>query len=177
MIPHTLNLPCTAPRVLIVAMILNNDLAIFFFVFFCGAAAQFGPRPAHFWGLCITRRHAHPVGLLRTSDQLPTQYTTKTKDIHLCPQPDSNPRSPQSSGFRPTPWTAQPPAPVLLIMFDRCLNAFINSLLTNVTLSSIGGLLIATEGRDKLIYWRRPFYHFIFHKSIDLREVREQRSM
>ena len=40
---------------------------------------------------------------------LPTRYKTNTKDEHLCPQRDSNPRPQQSSGFRPTFQIARPP--------------------------------------------------------------------
>ena len=48
------------------------------------------------------------VGLLWTSDQLVAetstwQHTTLTTDKHPCPRWDSNPRSQQASGRRPTP--------------------------------------------------------------------------
>jgi len=48
------------------------------------------------------------LGLLWTSDQSVSetstwQYTTLTTDKHPCPQWDSNPRSQQASGRRPTP--------------------------------------------------------------------------
>ena len=39
---------------------------------------------------------------------LPAQHTTNPKGEHLGPQRDSNPRSQQSSGFRPTPQTTRP---------------------------------------------------------------------
>jgi hypothetical protein len=50
----------------------------------------------------------HSVGLLWTSDQFGAetstwQHTTLTKDKHPWPQWDSNPRSQQSVGRRPTP--------------------------------------------------------------------------
>lgn len=40
--------------------------------------------------------------------QLPTQHTTKTRDEYQFPQRDSNTRSQQSSGRRPTPQTSRP---------------------------------------------------------------------
>jgi hypothetical protein len=48
------------------------------------------------------------VGLLWTSDQLVAktstwQHTTHTTDKHPCPRWNSNPRSQQASGRRPTP--------------------------------------------------------------------------
>jgi len=48
------------------------------------------------------------VGLLWASDQLVTdtstwQHKTLTTDKHPCPRWDSNPRSQQASGRRPTP--------------------------------------------------------------------------
>ena len=52
------------------------------------------------------------VGLLWTSDQLvaetsTSQHATLTTDKHPCPGWDSNPRSQQASGRRPTPQTAR----------------------------------------------------------------------
>ena len=65
------------------------------------------------WNLgTSTSRNLHhpsrPVGLLWTSDQLVAetstwQHTTLTTDKYLCPRWDSNPRSQQASGRRPTP--------------------------------------------------------------------------
>ena len=61
-----------------------------------------------------THTPTHPVGLLWTDVQrflhrlLPTQHTTNKTDKHRCPQRDSNRRSHQSSGFRPTPSTPWP---------------------------------------------------------------------
>ena len=37
--------------------------------------------------------------------------TQNTTDKHPCPRCDSNPRSQQASGRRPTPWTAWPLGP------------------------------------------------------------------
>ena len=59
--------------------------------------------------------HTRAVEFLCTSDQpvakrpLPTQHTTNTRDKQPCLQQDSNPLSLQSSGRKPTHWTAQPP--------------------------------------------------------------------
>jgi hypothetical protein len=52
----------------------------------------------------------HSVGLLWTSDQPGAetstwQHTTLTRDIHD-PQDDSNPQPQETSGRRPSPWTA-----------------------------------------------------------------------
>jgi hypothetical protein len=84
---------------------------------FCGAAAQYGPRPHHFWGFLITHDDAsQSVGPLRTSDQLVAetstwQHTTLTTDKHSWPWWDSNPRSQQESGRRAstvgTDWNLQ----------------------------------------------------------------------
>ena len=78
-------------------------------IFFIGAAAQRGPWPPHSWGFLITHNDAsQSVWLLWTSDQLVAetsawQHTTLTTDKHPCPRWDSNPRSQQASGRRPTP--------------------------------------------------------------------------
>ena len=76
-----------------------------------GAAAQRGPWPPYSWGSLITHNDApQSVGLLWTSDQFVAetstwQHTTLTTDKHPCPPNgwDSNPRSQQASGHRPTP--------------------------------------------------------------------------
>ena len=76
---------------------------------FCGAAAQRGPWPPHFWGFLITHSDApQSVGLLWTSDQLVAetstlQHITLTTDKHPCLRWDSNPRSQLARGRRPTP--------------------------------------------------------------------------
>jgi hypothetical protein len=67
------------------------------------------PDPPLYWGFLITYRHT--VGLLWTSDQPVAEastYTgqtqhTNTRDKHPYPERDSNPRSQQPSGRRPTP--------------------------------------------------------------------------
>ena len=75
---------------------------------FCGAAAQRGPWPPHFWGFLITHNDAsQSVGLLWTRDQLVAEtstwhHITLTTDKHPCPRWDSNPRSQQASGRWPT---------------------------------------------------------------------------
>jgi hypothetical protein len=40
---------------------------------------------------------------------LPVQHTTNTREEHVLPQPDSNPRSQHSNCCRPMPYTARPP--------------------------------------------------------------------
>jgi hypothetical protein len=58
----------------------------------------------------ITHTHTHPVGPLSPSDKLIVEAatcTTGTGDEHSCRQWDSNPRSQESSGCRPTPYTAR----------------------------------------------------------------------
>ena len=84
-----------------------SNTIIFFFS--CGAATQCGSWPPHSWGFSITHNDApQSVGLLWTSDQLVAetctwQRTTLTTDKYPCPRWDSNPRSQQASGRRPTP--------------------------------------------------------------------------
>jgi len=59
----------------------------------------------------VSRLHSdtpHSVGFLWTSDRLITQnstwqHTTLTRDGHPCPRRDSNPKSQQANGRRPTP--------------------------------------------------------------------------
>jgi hypothetical protein len=60
----------------------------------------------------VSRSHTldtpHSVGLLWTSDQPDAetstlQHTTLTRDSHPCHRRDSNPKSQQQSGRRPTP--------------------------------------------------------------------------
>jgi hypothetical protein len=46
--------------------------------------------------------HTHTVGLFWTSDQPVAETQGNTRDKHLCPQRDSNPRPQQPSGRRPT---------------------------------------------------------------------------
>jgi hypothetical protein len=64
----------------------------------------------------VSRSHSdtpHPVGLLWTSDRPIAKTSTwlhpaLTRDRHPFPGLDSNPRSQQASGRRPTPETARP---------------------------------------------------------------------
>jgi IS4 transposase len=81
-------------------------------VFFCGATAQIGTRPPHFWGFTShTTRYTHThtrydsTGRVISSSQrpLPTQSTTNTRDEHPYPHWDLNPRHQHSCGCRPTP--------------------------------------------------------------------------
>ena len=82
--------------------------AVYMYIFFCGAATQRGSWPPHSWGFYITHNDApQSVGLLWTSDQLVAKtstwhHTTLTTDRHPCPRWDSNPRSQQANGRRPT---------------------------------------------------------------------------
>jgi len=77
--------------------------------FFCGAATQRGSWLPHSWGFYIAHNDAsQSVGLLWTSDQLVAetstwQHTTLTTDKQPYSGWDSNPRSQQASGRRPTP--------------------------------------------------------------------------
>jgi len=83
-----------------------RNLQIFFFRV---AATQRGSWPPHSWGSYITHNYApQSVGLLWTSNQLVAktstwQHITLTTDKRPCPRWDSNPRSQQASGRRPTP--------------------------------------------------------------------------
>ena len=85
------------------------SLYVFFFFFCCGAATQRRSWPPHSWGLYITHNDAaQSVALIWTTDQLVAetstwQNTTLTTDKYPCPRWDSNPRSQQASGSRPTP--------------------------------------------------------------------------
>ena len=59
------------------------------------------------------------VGLVWTSDHLIVetstwQHTTLTTDKHPCPGWDSNPQSQQSTGRRPTPYTARALGPAII---------------------------------------------------------------
>ena len=70
-----------------------------------------------FPGFLITHNDTpQSVGLLWTSDQSVAQtstwkHTTLTTDKHPCPRWDSNPRSQQTSGLRPTPQNSRPLRP------------------------------------------------------------------
>ena len=81
----------------------------YYFLFCCIAATQRGSWPLHSWGFCITHNDAtQSVVLLWASDQLIAetstwQHTTFTTDKHPWLRWDSNPRSQQASGRRPTP--------------------------------------------------------------------------
>jgi hypothetical protein len=81
--------------------------------FFYGSAAPVGP---DFYILEVSRSYSDTpqyVGLLWTSDRSDTetstwQHTTLTRGRHSCPRRDSNPKSQEANGRRPTPWTTQP---------------------------------------------------------------------
>ena len=76
-------------------------------------------QPPRVRGFLITNNDTpQSVGLLWTSDQSVAgistlQHTTLTTDKHPCPRWDSNPRSQQASGSRPTPQTARLLGPAL----------------------------------------------------------------
>jgi len=60
-----------------------------------------------------TQTHTQ-VGLVWTKDRsvaetYTRQHTTPTRNRHLFPWQDSNPKPQQASGLRPTTWTARPP--------------------------------------------------------------------
>jgi len=80
---------------------------IYFFFFCCGAATQRGSWPPHSWGFLDNTQRRTTVGRtpLDSSSQRPlpgnTQHSQQT-NIHA-PRWDSNPRSQQASGRRPTP--------------------------------------------------------------------------
>ena len=82
---------------------------IYIYIYFCSAATQRGSWSPHAWGFLITQKDAlQSVGFLWTSDQLVAetstwQHTTLTIEKHPCPWWDSNTRSQQASGRRPTP--------------------------------------------------------------------------
>ena len=124
-----------------VGYLASNFLDYFSSFFFpCGVAAQRGPWPPHFWGFLITHNDApQSVGLLWTSDQLVAktstwQHTTLTKD-NPCPRWDSNPRSQQASGRRPTPYTAQLLGPAYFSSVSRWILSM---------LSGVSGLIMST---------------------------------
>jgi hypothetical protein len=81
--------------------------------FFCGASARCWVMASPYGA---SRSHSdtpHSVGLLWNSDQSDPatstwQHTPSRTGKHSCSRPDSNPKSQQSSGRRPTPSTARP---------------------------------------------------------------------
>jgi hypothetical protein len=84
----------------------------FFVDFFCGAGTKRGSWPPHSRGFLDHTQRRTTVGRTpldewsaRRRDLYLTTHTLTT-DIHPCPPPprwDSNPRSQQASGLRPTP--------------------------------------------------------------------------
>jgi len=59
-----------------------------------------------------TTTDIHPAGHLWNNDHLVAEaatYATNTTEERQCPQRNSNPRSHQSSGNSPTPYTPRPP--------------------------------------------------------------------
>ena len=90
-------------------------------LFFSDAAAQRRPIPPYSWGFSITHNDStYSVELLWTSDKPLAetsiwQHTTLTRDKRLCPRWDSNPKSQQASGLRPTPYTARPLGPTCIV--------------------------------------------------------------
>ena len=85
-----------------------DPLLVCLFVYFFGTTVLMGPRSP--WGYYISHNwtHNHPIGFLWTSDKLIAetstwQNTIFTTDRYPCPWWDSNPRSKQANGRRPTP--------------------------------------------------------------------------
>jgi hypothetical protein len=87
------------------------------FFFYMALQPNHGLWPPHSRGFRDHTHDApHSIGLLWTSDQTVAetstwQHTTLTTDKHPCHRWDSNSRSQQASGRRPTPWTARPLGP------------------------------------------------------------------
>jgi hypothetical protein len=78
-----------------------------FVLFFIGAIAVSGTGPPHYRGFRSYSGTPHSVGLLWTSDQPDAettawQHTTFTRDVHPCLWLDSNTRSKEASGRKPT---------------------------------------------------------------------------
>lgn len=68
------------------------------------------------WRITLTNTHtqSHSIGLLWTRDRPVTElcswkYVTHSRDRKPCPLRDSNSRSQQASGRKPTPWNVRPP--------------------------------------------------------------------
>jgi hypothetical protein len=74
-----------------------------------------------------TLRHKNSVGLLRDSDQLVAEagtYTTYNQHNRPCPQRDSNSRSQQSRGDRPTLFFLWRRTPQQILRTHRSLKAY-----------------------------------------------------
>jgi hypothetical protein len=91
-----------------------------------------GYDPIDIRGFLITHNDApQSVGLLWASDQLVAetstwQHTTHTTDKHPFPWWNSNPRSQQASGRRPTPYTARPLGPAIYYLTLRNVDKVLN---------------------------------------------------
>jgi hypothetical protein len=85
----------------------------------CGATAQIGPRPPHYWGWSNKIRHTQPVRMLRSASRRGRYIhnTKNTEDEHPCPQCDSKPWSQQSSDLIPT---RQTPGYLVVLVFHSC---------------------------------------------------------
>ena len=86
-----------------------------------GAATQRGSWPPHSWDFLHHTQRRTTVGRTpldewsaRRRDLYLTTHNTHNK--HPCPRCDSNPRSQQGNGRRPTPWIAWPLGPALLLL-------------------------------------------------------------
>jgi hypothetical protein len=90
---------CITPSLPSASFLISSS---YYYFLFCSAAAPLGPTPSYLLGSYITnththaRTHAHPVGLLLTSDQLVTEAATCT--IHNKTQ---NTKTMPSAGFEP----------------------------------------------------------------------------
>ena len=81
-------------------------VCVIFFLHGAIAPSGSGP-PFRGFAISLTHTHTHSVGLLWTSDQpdaetFTSQHSTLTTERHPCRWQDSNPRSQQASGLRPT---------------------------------------------------------------------------
>jgi hypothetical protein len=86
---------------------------------FCGTTVQLGHRAPHCWGF----QHTHKRARTRqdSSGRVIGSSQRHTTDEHSFPQRGSNPKCQQSSGIRPTPWTARPP---VLAVYKTIQNIF-----------------------------------------------------
>jgi hypothetical protein len=78
----------------------------------CGAATQRGSWPPHSWGFLDHTQRRTTVGRTRLDEWSARRRdlyltTHNTHNKHPCPRWDSNLRSQQASGHRPSPYTAR----------------------------------------------------------------------
>ena len=86
------------------ASLAGRNLYIYIYIFLFGPTTPSGSWPPRSRGFYITHNDApKSVGLLWTSDQLVAETSTWQHTTLTFPRWDSNPRSQQASGRRPTP--------------------------------------------------------------------------